>query len=181
MGTAFIGAHTIAVNIWLFAAFFIDGYSAAGNSMGGRLLGAKDYNGLWQLAKRINLYGIIVSIALVALGFVFYEPIGQLFSKDTQVLHVFFSVFYIVLLGLPMNAVAFLFDGMFKGMGEMKFLRNVLLGATFFGFIPALYIGLHFNWGIHAIWFAFVVWMLCRSTPLVIKFRNTFKPLLQKT
>ncbi len=181
LGTAFIGAHTIAVNIWLFAAFFIDGYSAAGNSMGGRLLGAKDYNGLWQLAKRINLYGIIVSIALVALGFVFYEPIGQLFSKDTQVLHVFFSVFYIVLLGLPMNAVAFLFDGMFKGMGEMKFLRNVLLGATFFGFIPALYIGLHFNWGIHAIWFAFVVWMLCRSTPLVIKFRNTFKPLLQKT
>ena len=42
LGDRFIGAHTIAINLWLFAAFFIDGYGAAGNSMGGKLLGAKD-------------------------------------------------------------------------------------------------------------------------------------------
>jgi putative MATE family efflux protein len=180
LGTKYIGAHTIAVNIWLFAAFFIDGYSAAGNSMGGRLLGAKDYNGLWSLAKKINLYGIVVSLILMLMGFLFYEPIGRLFSKESGVLGVFFGVFYIVLLGLPMNSVAFLFDGMFKGMGKMKFLRNVLLGATFLGFVPALYFGLYMGWGIHAIWLAFVVWMLFRSTPLVWKFRSEFKPLLQK-
>lgn len=180
LGTKYIGAHTIAVNIWLFAAFFIDGYSAAGNSMGGRLLGAKDYNGLWRLAKKINTYGILVSVVLLLLGFLFYKPIGLLFSKDNGVLHVFYGFFFIVLLGLPMNSIAFLFDGMFKGMGKMKFLRNVLLGATFLGFIPALYFGLYMDWGIHAIWIAFVVWMLFRSTPLVLKFRNEFKPLLQK-
>ena len=180
LGTKFIGAHTIAVNIWLFAAFFIDGYSAAGNSMGGRLLGEKNYNGLWTLAKKINAYGILVSIVLLLLGFLFYEPIGRLFSKENSVLTVFYSFFYIVLLGLPMNSVAFLFDGMFKGMGKMKFLRNVLLGATFLGFVPTLYIGLYLGWGIYAIWWAFVVWMLFRSTPLVWKFRKEFRPLLQK-
>ena len=180
LGTTYIGAHTIAVNIWLFAAFFIDGYSAAGNSMGGRLLGAKDYNGLWNLAKKINAYGIMISLLLLALGFLFYQPLGRLFSKDPNVLQVFYSFFYIVLLGLPMNSVAFLFDGMFKGMGKMKFLRNVLLGATFLGFAPTLYFGLYLDWGIYAIWSAFLVWMLLRSTPLVWKFRNEFKPLLQK-
>jgi len=180
LGTEYIGAHTIAVNIWLFAAFFIDGYSAAGNSMGGRLLGAKDYNGLWTLAKKINFYGILVSVLLLILGFLFYQPIGRLFSKEACVLEVFYGFFYIVLLGLPMNSVAFLFDGMFKGMGKMKFLRNVLLGATFLGFVPSLYFGLYAGWGIYAIWLAFLVWMLCRSTPLVWKFRNDFKPLLQK-
>lgn len=180
LGTKYIGAHTIAVNIWLFAAFFIDGYSAAGNSMGGRLLGAKDYNGLWRLAKKINTYGILVSVVLLLLGFLFYEPIGLLFSKDSGVLEVFYGFFFIVLLGLPMNSIAFLFDGMFKGMGKMKFLRNVLLGATFLGFVPSLYFGLYMDWGIHAIWIAFVVWMLFRSAPLVLKFRNEFKPLLQK-
>src|SRR5690606_18765593 len=40
LGDHYIGAHTIAINLWLFAAFFIDGYAAAGNIMGGRLLGA---------------------------------------------------------------------------------------------------------------------------------------------
>jgi len=180
LGMAYIGAHTIAVNIWLFTAFFIDGYSAAGNSMGGRLLGAKDYNGLWRLAKKINVYGILVSLFLMAMGFLYYRPIGSLFSKEPMVLNVFYGIFYIVLLGLPMNSVAFLFDGMFKGMGKMKFLRNVLLGATFLGFVPALYLGLTMGWGLHAIWIAFIVWMLFRSIPLVLKFRKEFRPLLQK-
>ncbi|UOY09088.1 MATE family efflux transporter [Muricauda sp. SCSIO 64092] len=180
LGTKYIGAHTIAVNIWLFAAFFIDGYSAAGNSMGGRLLGAKDYNGLWRLAKKINTYGIMVSLILMLLGFLCYEPIGRLFSKEILVLNTFYSVFYIVLFGLPMNSIAFLFDGMFKGMGKMKYLRNVLLVATFLGFVPTLYLGLYLGWGIHAIWMAFIIWMLFRSMPLVWKFRTTFKPLLQK-
>ena len=180
LGTQYIGAHTIAVNIWLFTAFFIDGYSAAGNSMGGRLFGAKEYNGLWTLAKKINAYGFIVSLFLLLLGFIFYQSVGGIFSKDSSVLATFNTIFYIVLLGLPINAVAFLFDGMFKGMGKMKLLRNVLLGATFLGFVPTLYVGLYFNLGIHAIWLAFTVWMLLRSFPLVWKFRTTFKPLLQK-
>jgi len=37
LGDHYIGAHTIAINLWLFSAFFIDGYSAAGNSISGRL------------------------------------------------------------------------------------------------------------------------------------------------
>lgn len=180
LGTQYIGAHTIAVNIWLFTAFFIDGYSAAGNSMGGRLYGAKEYRGLWSLAKKINTYGFIVSIFLLLLGFIFYQSVGGIFSKDNTVLVTFDSIFYIVLLGLPINSVAFLFDGMFKGMGKMKLLRNVLLGATFLGFIPALYMGLYFNLGIYAIWIAFIVWMILRSFPLVWNFRTTFKPLLKQ-
>ena len=79
LGDRFIGAHTIAVNLWLFAAFFIDGYAAAGNSMGGKLLGAADYDGLWKLAKTIFKYGMIVSLVLMCFGFIFYRPIGHLF------------------------------------------------------------------------------------------------------
>lgn len=180
LGDNIIGAHTIAINIWLFSAFFIDGYSGAGNSMGGRLLGAKDYVGLWSLAKKINLYGFVVSVVLLLLGFVFYESLGRLFSKEEPVLTAFYGIFYLVLLGLPMNAVAFLIDGMFKGMGEMKYLRNLLLAATLLGFVPTLYFGLYFGWGLHAIWIAFLVWMLFRSAPLVWKFRRKFRPLLQK-
>ncbi len=52
MGTTFIGAHTILLNLWLFSAFFIEGYGTAGNSIGGKLLGAKNYILLWELAKK---------------------------------------------------------------------------------------------------------------------------------
>ena len=181
LGDRFIGAHTIAVNLWLFAAFFIDGYAAAGNSMGGKLLGASDYNGLWKLAKTIFKYGMLVSLMLMLFGFVFYRPIGQIFSNEEIVLQTFYGIFYIVILGLPMNTIAFIFDGLFKGLGEMKYLRNVLLSATFLGFIPTLYLGKFLGWGFYAIWIAFVVWMMIRGFALVWKFRQKFRPLVQNT
>ncbi len=180
LGDRFIGAHTIAINLWLFAAFFIDGYGAAGNIMGGRLLGAKDYPNLWKLAKKIILYGVAVSLVLMGIGVLLYRPLGALFSNDINVLQTFYSIFFIVILALPVNTVAFVFDGLFKGLGEMRYLRNVLLLATFLGFIPMLYLGNFFNLGLYGIWIAITVWMIIRGGALVWKFRAKFRPLLQK-
>jgi putative MATE family efflux protein len=72
IGDAYVAAHTIAANIWLFTAFFIDGYGAAGNSLGGRLLGAKDYPNLWILTKKVVGYNGIVSILLMIACAIFY-------------------------------------------------------------------------------------------------------------
>lgn len=179
MGDNYIGAHTIAINIWLFSAFFIDGYGAAGNIMGGRLLGAKDYNGLWELSKKIVLYGSCISLMLMVLAFVFYYPIGALFSKEPVVLEAFYGVFFIVILGLPINTVAFVLDGLFKGLGEMRYLRNTLLSATFLGFVPMLFFGKYMGWSLTGIWISFSVWMLIRGGALVWKFRKKFLPMLQ--
>ncbi|VAW11782.1 DNA-damage-inducible protein F [hydrothermal vent metagenome] len=181
LGDKFIGAHTIAINLWLFSAFFIDGYGAAGNILGGKLLGAKDYNGLWKLAKRIMLYGFLVSLVLVIFGLLFYKPIGRLFTNESIILETFYSFFFILIIGLPMNTMAFVFDGLFKGLGEMKFLRNVLLAATFLGFVPMLYLGKYFDWGLYGIWIAFTVWMVIRGCTLIWKFRRKFRPLLENT
>ena len=179
LGDKYIGAHTIAINLWLFSAFFIDGYGAAGNIMGGKLLGAKNYDGLWDLAKKIMLYGFVISLILAAVGFLFYRPIGRIFSNDLTVLQDFYSIFFILILGIPMNMVAFVFDGLFKGLGEMKYLRNVLLVATFLGFVPLLFLGKFLGWGLYGIWIAFTLWMFIRGGALVWKFRRKFRPLLQ--
>ncbi len=180
LGDEYIGAHTIAINLWLFAAFFIDGFGAAGNILGGKLLGAKDYKNLWILAKKIVFYGLIVSAVLMLLSILFYKPIGLLFSKETPILHAFYAIFYILILGLPFNTVAFVLDGLFKGLGEMKYLRNVLLSATFLGFIPFLFLSKFAGWGLIGIWIAFTVWMLVRGGALVWKFNQKFRPLVQK-
>lgn len=177
LGEQYIGAHTIAINIWLFSAFFIDGYSAAGNSMSGRLLGEKNYNGLYILTKKIMGYGLVVSITLMIVGFIFYKPIGSVFSNDIPVLTTFYNIFFIVIIGLPINSFAFIFDGVFKGLGEMKYLRNTLLAATFLGFIPTLFITKYFNLGLSGIWIAFTIWMLIRGGALVVEFKRKFIPL----
>ena len=74
----------------------------------------------------------------------------------------------------PINAIAFVFDGIFKGLAEAATLRNLLLVATFFGFMPVLLIGDYFDLKLYAIWMAFTVWMLLRAGILVVKFRRKY-------
>ncbi len=179
LGDRYIGAHTIAINLWMFAAFFIDGYAAAGNIMGGRLLGSRSYSELWSLAKKIVRYGLMVSLVLILFAVLFYYPLGNLFSNNPEVLETFYAIFFILIIALPMNTVAFVLDGLFKGLGEMKYLRNVLLSATFLGFVPMLFIGKQLDWGLYGIWIAISLWMFIRGAALVWKFRRKFRPLLQ--
>jgi len=173
-GKNYIAAQSILMNIWLFFSFFIDGYANAGNAIGGRLLGAKDYTRLWNLSKDISKYAVFIALILMGICGFFYEEIGLIFNKEESVLVLFSSVFWIVLLMQPINAIAFMFDGIFKGLGEAKYLRNVLLVATFLGFTPALLLGDYFGLKLYAIWIAFFVWMLIRSSALVIQFRRKY-------
>ena len=173
-GTEVMAAHTIAANVWLFTAFFIDGYGAAGNVLSGRLLGAKDYASLWVLTKRVNLYNLCVCAILMLLATIFYVPVGALFSNEASVLQAFYSVFFIIIIMQPLNSLAFTMDAIFKGLGEMAYLRNTLLIATFTGFIPALFVSRYFEGGLKGIWIAFVVWMVLRAVILVIKYRSKY-------
>ena len=179
-GKEFIAAHTIAINLWLFSAFFLDGYGAAGNILGGRLLGAKNYKKLWKLTKKVNGYNLIVSVLLIIVGLLFYKQLGLLFNKDALVLSTFYSVFMLVLISQPFNALAFTFDAIFKGLGEMKYLRNILLASTFLGFIPTLLICTYFDLKLTGIWIALVVWVAFRALVLIIKFKNKYYKLAQK-
>ena len=167
-----IAAYTIAINIWFFFAFFIDGYSSAGNILAGKLYGAKDYKTLKQLGKQLAKYGIVVGVVLAGISFVFYYPIRRAFINDTAVLNKFYAVFWLVLLMQPINGIAFVYDGIFKGLGFMKFLRNMLLFATFIGFIPSLFITDYFQLELHGIWIAFTIWMILRAGILLFKFKN---------
>jgi MATE family multidrug resistance protein len=177
-GKEYIAAYTIGLNIWLLGAFMIDGYSSAGNILAGKLLGAKEYNTLLELSKKLTKYGLFTGIIIAVLGFSFYDFIGQIFTKDPLVLEQFYHVFWIVILTQPISAITFIFDGMFKGMGEMKYLRNLLILSTGFVFIPTL---LFFDWldyKLVAIWIAFTFWIMARGIPLIIKFRSKFLPLV---
>ena len=173
-GDNYIAAQTIAFQIWLFFAFFIDGYSSVGNIVSGKLLGEQNFKKLWKLSIKLSKYSIIVAFILVIICSIFYFQIGKLFSKDQQVLVSFYSIFWIVLLMQPINAIAFVFDGIFKGLAEAATLRNLLIVATFFGFLPVLLIGDFFELKLYAIWIAFSVWMFIRASVLVVKFRRKY-------
>lgn len=178
-GKNYIAAYTIAINLWFLGAFIIDGYSSAGNILSGKLFGAKDYNSLIKLSNKLIIYGIAIGFILAIIGGVLYYPIGTLFTKDPEVLAEFYNVFWLILAMQPICAIAFIFDGMFKGLGKMKTLRNVLLFSTFIVFVPILFWLDSLEYKLYAIFIALTFWMIARGLPLIIKFRKLFLPLSQ--
>ena len=174
LGPGYIAAHAIAINIWLFTAFFIDGYASAGNIYGGRLYGAKDFIQLKALVLKVSIYGLAVGGVLMLLGWIFYEQLGLLFTQETEVLAVFYSMFFMVILVQPFNAIAFVLDGIFKGLGEMRYLRNLLFVATFLGFLPTLFLTQYFGLKLIGIWTALAVWLLFRCVGMAWKFKKKY-------
>lgn len=178
-GKNYIAAYTIAINLWFLGAFIIDGYASAGNILSGKLYGQKNYKDLLSLSQQLIKYGIYLGGLVAIIGAVFYYPIGRLFTKEPEVLKTFYSVFWMVLAMQPLCALAFIFDGMFKGLGKMKDLRNLLLLSTCVVFLPVLFIADYYNLKLHGIFIAFTLWIIARGFPLIIKFRKQFLPLAQ--
>jgi MATE family multidrug resistance protein len=179
-GTNTLAAYGIGIQLWLFGAFFIDGYSSAGNILSGRLLGAKEYDTLLSLGRKLIIYGLSSGVFLAGIGFLFYDFIGEVFIKDAAVLQRFYDVFWIILIMQPLCAITFIFDEMFKGMGFTAFLRNLLLLSTLLIFIPSLLVFDTYNYKLEGVWFTFSLWILARGIPLLLKFRRKFLPLVEK-
>jgi putative MATE family efflux protein len=173
-GANYIAAQTIAFQIWLFFAFFIDGYASVGNIVSGKFVGEKNYASVWELSKDLIRFTTIITIIIGGISFIFYKDIGLLFTKETEVLDLFYQIFWLVIIIQPVNAVAFIFDGIFKGMAEAVTLRNTLIIATFLGFVPVLLLGDYFHLKLYAVWMAFSVWMVLRGGILVVIFRKRF-------
>lgn len=179
-GTNYIAAYTITINLWFFAAFAVDGYASAGNILSGKLFGAKQFESLIELSQRLTKKALLVGLLMAGLGGLFYKTVGVMFTSDPKVLDDFYEVFWIVLAMQPLCAITFVFDGIFKGLGKMKALRNVLFAATFLVFIPALLLGHYLDFKLHGILWAFTLWIVARGVPLVVKFKKQFLPLARK-
>ena len=177
LGKSQIAAYTIAINLWFLCAFIIDGYASAGGILSGKLLGNKSYHILLKLGQKLMIYGIVIGAILALVGFGLYYPIGRIFTQDEEVLKEFYSVFWIVLAMQPVCALAFIYDSIFKGLGRMKVLRNLLLIATFFVFVPVLYLLDLLEWQLSAVFTALFAWILARSFPLVYIFKRSYKSL----
>lgn len=179
-GAEYSAAYTILLNLWFLGAFLIDGYSSAGNILSGKLLGEENYEELVKLSVKLTQYALVLGALMLIVGGILYYPIGHIFTKEQAVLDEFYTVFALILAMQPLCAITFIFDGIFKGLGKMATLRNVLLFSTFAVFIPTIFILDALNLKLYAVWIAFTLWMVARGLPLIILFRREFIPKIRK-
>ena len=174
-GKSYLAAHTILINLWVFSFFFIDGFSNAGNAISGKLLGKKDFKALTLLSKDLVKYNSIVAGVLALIFVLLYPFLGRIFSNDSEVVAHFYSVFWLIIVAQFVSGITFTYDGIFKGLGETAYLRNTLIVATLFLFVPVIFVLDLFDFNLYAIWIAFLVWNMFRGGSLIYKFRKKYR------
>ncbi|MGB1294080.1 MAG: MATE family efflux transporter [Flavobacteriales bacterium] len=169
LGNVELATHTILLNVWLFTCFFIDGYSNAANAISGKLVALNARHYMSRFWNSIFKYSMILSCICALLIYFFRTPMVKLFTHDSLVIEQFVGVSVVLILIQFLNGFAFSLDGLGKGLGEGKALRNSLLIATIFAFVPGLIFLNPLDIGLFSIWIPFLLWMLSRGVYLYFK------------
>eukprot|EP01018_Ginkgo_biloba_P000023 Gb_00121 [translate_table: standard] len=81
----------------------------------------KDYEKAEKVAFRVLQIGLGSGLALAAILFAGFGPFSTLFTNDTAVLEIVTSGVLFVAGSQPINALAFVFDGLYYGVSDFAY------------------------------------------------------------
>lgn len=176
-GDVVLAANTILLQLWYISAYGIDGFAFAAESLVGRYFGSNDRERLMEAIKGCMVWGIGIGLAGTACYALFGQQIVSLFTDQTIVLESIHMVLIWTVFAPIVNSICFIWDGVYIGATATPPMRNSMLVATVFVFIPVYYLTLN-TLGVHAIWLAMFSFMLARGILLsVLAKKHIFNPL----
>lgn len=171
LGTVDVAAHQVAFEVWSFFALSLDAIAIAGQAMVGRSLGAGDADLARSVAHRMIEWGVTLGIVLGAATAAVHGVLPRVFTGDTEVVALAGFLLLWVAVLQPVNAVAFVLDGVLIGAGDMRFLAWAMVGAAAL-FVPAALAVVALDLGIGWLWAALGLLMATRATTLSARFRS---------
>lgn len=155
-------ANILLLEFITIAAYGIDGFAFAAESITGKYFGAKDKVNL-KKAIRYCFYwgfglGLIYSLIYLLLG----RNILEILTNQTTVVDLALDYMFWLVLFPVLSVVPFVWDGVYIGLTSSKAMRNTMLFSTFIVFLPAYYL-LAYYWGNHGLWLAMILFVLARG------------------
>jgi putative MATE family efflux protein len=169
LGTVDVAAHQIAFEIWGFLALALDAIAIAGQAMVGRALGGHDAAGARSASRRMIEWGVVFGAIFGAVVFGLRTVLPHLFTADPAVVGLAAFLLGWVAVLQPVNAVAFVLDGILIGAGDMRFLAWAMVGSAAV-FIPAAVAVAALGAGIGWLWAALGLLMATRAAALLVRF-----------
>ncbi len=153
-------AHQMVRVVWLVTAFALDAFASAAQSMVADAIGGDRP----PEARRVAWAGIGWSVAassLAAIGFwLGRAPVAEAFLADGIPAELWVPAYLAAIAALPLNAIAFVTDGIHLGAAAYGYMRNGMLlatgtmGALLLLFVPTADAPLLLTWCITAAWIA---------------------------
>ncbi len=171
IGTTELAAHQIGAEIWSLASLALDAVAIAGQAIVAKELGASRPAVARAASTRMIGMTIQLSMVFAVSLLLLRSQIASIFSTDPDVVALGGFLLLFVAAAQPINAVAFAFDGIFIGAGDLGFLARAMVGAAagfaIVGGVVRL-AGLGIGW----LWVALIGFMCLRAAPLWLRFRG---------
>jgi putative MATE family efflux protein len=171
-GAEAAAAHQVVLQLWNFMALVLDAVAIAAQSLVGAALGAGGAGRARALAGQVTRYGLVLGIGF---GVLFAALIGVLppvFTPQDAVLAQMAVPWWFFVALQPVAGVVFAIDGVLLGAGDAGYLRTTTLLAAVLGFLPLIWAGLVFDWGLAGIWSGLAVFMLVRLVAVLARIRS---------
>ena len=167
--TAELGAHQIALQLWLFLALVLDAYAIAAQTLVGQALGAGRTDQARAAARRVAQWGLGTGAVVAVLLLAARPVVAPLFTADADVLAQAAVVWWFLALMQPLAGLVFALDGVLMGAGDVGYLRTVTIGAALVGFVPLSLLSLPLGWGLAGVWSGLTLFVALRLVAVVAR------------
>lgn len=171
--TIVLAVNTLLMTLFTIFSYFMDGFAYAAEALSGKYYGARNMGAFREVVRRTMGFGAVVAVVFTLLYIVGGENFLSLLTSDKQVIAASGEYFWWAVL-IPLSGMsAFVFDGIFVGITRSKSMlcSTAVASASFF----VLFFGLHPFLGNHALWLAFILYLLLRGIVLLVIYRKKLR------
>lgn len=160
-GDLILATNTLLMQLFALFSYFMDGFAFAGEALTGRFIGAKNTRSLRKMIRALFGWGISLASLFTLLYAAGGKEFLRLLTNNEDVIRLSGEYYYWVLAIPIAGFAAFLWDGIYIGATQAREMLYSMLIATVAFFI--LFFLLQPQMGNHALWLAFIAYLLFRS------------------
>ncbi|PKA49850.1 MATE efflux family protein 1 [Apostasia shenzhenica] len=160
LGSIPMAAFQICLQVWLTTSLLADGLAVAGQAILASAFARKDYQRAASAASRVLQLGLMLGLFLCAILGGGLQFASKLFTNDADVLHLVHIGIPFVALTQPINALAFVFDGINFGASDFAYSAYSLVLVAIASIL--FLVLLSPSYGFIGIWLALTIYMSLR-------------------
>jgi MATE family multidrug resistance protein len=169
VGTVAVAAHQVGSQLWLLLALVVDSLAVAAQAMVARYRGTGASATTRAASDRLLIWGLGTGVGLALLFQLLAPVLPRLFTNEPRVLDAVGEIFPFIVLMQPLNALVFVWDGIYLGLEKFRFVAaQMVLSGIAASIVLLLVIPL--DWGLKGVWWGIVTLMLVRAFSLAWRY-----------
>ncbi|CAN1771700.1 Protein DETOXIFICATION 44, chloroplastic [Linum perenne] len=155
-----MAGHQICMEVWLAVSLLNDALAIAGQALLASSYSEGQYEQARQVTYKVLQIGLVTGIGLGVTLLLGFGAFASIFTTDTEVLKIAWSGVWFVAGSQPVNAIAFVIDGLYYGVSDFAYAAYSMVIA---GLVSSLFVLVAAPiYGLPGIWAGLFLFMILR-------------------